>query len=165
MKTTSIVFAIAVAMTQCSSPVAAIDACDFSSTGKICQYVQKEVDCIAKAVYHEARGESTAGQKAVALVITNRTKHKKFGNNICDTVYQKAAFSGLKKSMVPHEKAAWDKALRIASDVYVGKVDDLTFGSTFYHTPAVNPKWNQYMDVSITIGSHIFYVWDGDWKK
>ncbi len=53
-----------------------------------------EVDCLAKAIFFEARGESYAGKVMVANVVLNRTKFgKPFSNTICGVIYQPRQFS------------------------------------------------------------------------
>ncbi len=47
-----------------------------------------EANCIAVAVYHEARGESLEGQLAVAKVIMNRAKSGKYPTSWCGVVKQ-----------------------------------------------------------------------------
>lgn len=47
-----------------------------------------ELDCLAKNIYHEARGESRKGQIAVAHVTLNRVHSSKFPNTICGVVHQ-----------------------------------------------------------------------------
>ena len=46
--------------------------------------------CLAMAIYYEARGESEKGQIAVAQVIMNRVKSRKYPGSICNVVYQNA---------------------------------------------------------------------------
>ena len=50
----------------------------------------RQLDCLAQAVYYEARGESPAGQAAVAQVVLNRVRHPAFPKSICSVVYQGA---------------------------------------------------------------------------
>ena len=52
-----------------------------------------ETECLATALYHEARGESERGQKAVAFVIYNRVKSGRFPDNFCKVILQKSQFS------------------------------------------------------------------------
>ena len=47
-----------------------------------------EENCLARAVYFEARSESELGQLAVAKVILNRVKDPEYPNTICGVVYQ-----------------------------------------------------------------------------
>ena len=51
-------------------------------------YVSKEdVECMAKNIYFEARSDNMAGQFAVADVVLNRVKDKRYPNTICDVIY------------------------------------------------------------------------------
>ena len=40
--------------------------------------IEHDIDILARTIYGEARGEKTAGKKAVACVIMNRYKSKKW---------------------------------------------------------------------------------------
>jgi len=46
--------------------------------------------CLAEAVYYEARSEVKSGQMAVAEVVLNRVKSKHYPNTVCGVVYQGA---------------------------------------------------------------------------
>jgi hypothetical protein len=54
---------------------------------------EKEIDCLARAIYYEARGESEIGKKAVAMVTINRANSSKFPDSICRVVYEKGQYS------------------------------------------------------------------------
>ena len=49
---------------------------------------EDELHCLAKNVYHEARGESKAGKLAVAHVTLNRVHSDEFPDTVCGVVYQ-----------------------------------------------------------------------------
>ena len=52
-------------------------------------YISKEdVECMAKNIYFEARSDNMAGQFAVADVVLNRVKDKRYPNTICDVIYE-----------------------------------------------------------------------------
>src|SRR3990167_5711100 len=48
----------------------------------------RELECLTQAVYFEARGETPAGQAAVAQVGLNRVRHRAFPNSVCSVGYQ-----------------------------------------------------------------------------
>ena len=48
----------------------------------------KEVECLAKNMYYEARNQGTAGKLAVTNVVLNRVKDERFPNTICEVVKQ-----------------------------------------------------------------------------
>jgi spore germination cell wall hydrolase CwlJ-like protein len=47
----------------------------------------KQLDCLAEAIYFESRGETFLGMLAVGTVIMNRVEHKEFPNTVCSVVY------------------------------------------------------------------------------
>lgn len=49
----------------------------------------KQVSCIAKTIYFEARGESTSGKKAVAMTVFNRADSDKFPDTPCAVIHQR----------------------------------------------------------------------------
>src|SRR5919106_4678476 len=53
----------------------------------------RHLDCLARNVYYEARGEPIAGQYAVAEVTMNRKASPRYPKTVCEVVYQKEAFS------------------------------------------------------------------------
>lgn len=65
-----------------------------------------EIDCLAKAIYHEARGEPKKGQVAVAEVILNRTKNEYFPNNVCKVIYQRGQFEFVSKGLPNPNKSS-----------------------------------------------------------
>lgn len=113
---------------------------------------KSETECLAAAIYHEARGESTEGQLAVAEVIVNRKKSRLYPNNICKVVFQPHQFTGL--SRVKYDK----KTFKIAKRVLRGATDFAT-GATHFHTKDVMPKWASSPKMIFVgqIGDHLFY--------
>ena len=127
----------------------------------------KQVECMAKNVYFESRGEPIEGQIAVAHVTMNRVKHSEWPDEVCKVVYDYKQFSWTfllkKEEQTPQDVRAWKTAVVVARDVMIGNTTDPTSGAQFYHAGYVNPEWNKYMKVSKIIGQHIFYKWDGQW--
>ena len=52
------------------------------------EWIQDELDCLAKNIYFEARGESLTGKIAVANVTMNRVEHHKYPSTVCGVVTQ-----------------------------------------------------------------------------
>ena len=52
-----------------------------------------EIDLIARIVWHEARGESAEGQRAVVEVIFNRIEADNFPDSVTDVIFQKNQFA------------------------------------------------------------------------
>ena len=53
----------------------------------------EEVQCVQQALWHEARGESKEGIKAVLSVIVNRTKSKHYPDTFCEVIHEPKQFS------------------------------------------------------------------------
>lgn len=126
----------------------------------------KQIECLAKNIYHEARGESTTGKIAIAFVTLNRVKSTKYPKTICSVVTQKdkggkCQFSwtcGKPKRIHQVKKdKSFTEALNLASYVYLNrdKLHDPTRGSLHYHAKSANPKWK--WKKILQIGNHIFY--------
>lgn len=120
---------------------------------------KNQLNCLAKNIYFESRGETKLGQIAVAWVTLNRVNSKRFPNTICGVVFQKSQFSwanGKGKHRVPRG-AAWKRSKDIAAGVYGKRHKDPTFGATYFHTKSVNPRWNRKMRLTNVIGVHKFF--------
>ena len=125
----------------------------------------RETSCLAKAVYFEARGESTKGQEAVAAVILARTKAPGRPKSICGVVYEGSRLStGCQFSFtcdglahIVRDARAWTRAISIASRAMLGQFDWVARGATYYHADYVRPNWALHMIKVAQIGTHIFY--------
>jgi hypothetical protein len=124
-----------------------------------------EHQCLAEAVYYEARSESRSGQLAVADVVKNRVKSKHYPNSICGVVYEGShrpfacqfSFACDGSMDVAPKGKAWQRSQDIAQLSLTGFVPDMTKNSTHYHTIAINPDWAETLEFKATIGFHKFY--------
>ena len=125
-----------------------------------------EENCLARAIYFEARSESTLGQLAVAKVILNRTKDPAYPKSICGVVYQGSgnrnscqfsfACDGLPDDV--KQPGAWVNAKTIAQRAIAGAGATAVMSTaTNYHADYVRPRWAKSMKRLIKIGHHIFY--------
>lgn len=121
----------------------------------------KGIDCLAQAVYFEARGEVKAGQVAVAQVIMNRVHSPKYPNSIKEVVWQPKQFSythdGKHERML--DQVAKAKAYDVAHFVLnYGQFFDSMEGSDHYYAHKLaNPVWKDKMVFVAQIGNHSFY--------
>jgi len=76
-----------------------------------------DVECLAKNIYFEARGENIKGQLAVGLVTINRMKDERWPDDVCGVVYQNKQFSWYwdGKSDEPTNTPVYNKIVLIAS--------------------------------------------------
>lgn len=58
--------------------------------------MQKDFDCLSKAIFYEARGEDLTGKTLVANVVMNRVKSTAWSTTICKVVYQPHQFTWTK---------------------------------------------------------------------
>lgn len=119
---------------------------------------QKQINCIATAVYFEARGSSTEGQAAVAQVIRNRVNSDKFPLTYCGVVYQKGQFTWTKhKNLKIKDQEAWNTAKKIAAiTYYFGWPYELVGNSTYFHS-GKKPYWTKVLNKVVRIDGHKFY--------
>jgi spore germination cell wall hydrolase CwlJ-like protein len=126
-----------------------------------------EENCLARAVYFEARSESALGQMAVAKVILNRVKSPNYPNTICGVVYQgtqrrnscQFSFACDGQPDDVKQPAAWAQAKTVAQRAISG---DTNLGrgmntATSYHADYVTPRWARTLRKVSKIGRHIFY--------
>ena len=126
---------------------------------------QEEADCLAEAVYYEARSEDAIGQRAVAEVVMNRVRDPRFPKTVCAVVYQGhyretgCQFTFTCDGSLLHKPRgeAWDRAKAVAMNVMLGLSKPVTNKATHYHTDYVNPYWKAGMVETKVIGTHIFY--------
>ena len=52
------------------------------------QVPERSAECLALNMYHEARGQGTAGLFAVSAVVLNRVNDKRFPNSVCEVIEQ-----------------------------------------------------------------------------
>ena len=62
---------------------------------------ESPIDCLTKNIYFEAKNQSIAGQIAVALVVLNRVKDKRFPNTICAVIYEGPTYESWKTRQIP----------------------------------------------------------------
>ena len=121
-----------------------------------------EENCIATAVYHEARGESLEGQLAVARVIMNRAASGKYPSSWCGVVKQPWQFSFVnpRSGAFPYtdlQSASWRKAVGVTRLAVANAVPTLSTDVLWYHATYVSPSWGRRLNVAQKIGTHIFY--------
>ncbi len=123
--------------------------------------IQGAILCLAMNIYHEARGEPIKGQIAVGTVTMNRANWDV--KEICPVVYAPNQFSwtSFKKNPYghpPHDDKSWQRARQLAKNIVDGKVKDVTYGATFFHTNNVRPVWRHAFQRTVVIGNHVFYA-------
>lgn len=133
---------------------------------------EKDVYCLTRNAYYEAKGDSQMSQVAVTHVVLNRMHDGKFPKEACEVVYQKnrnenkqtivCQFSWTcDRSLMSRriDEKTWTESLvavQKAIEMYYQRGVDITDGATFYHATYINPGWRHLNRVTV-IGSHIYY--------
>ena len=120
----------------------------------------QQQECLANAVYFEARGEPVEGQLAVAEVVLNRTTTGRYPATICDVVTQPWQFSFVRNGIIPvadRSSEAWRRAVAIARIAENGATRLLPRDVLWYHADYVAPSWGRRLARNTKIGLHIFY--------
>ena len=122
--------------------------------------LDEEPNCLATAVYFEARGESLEGQLAVAHVVMNRAASGRYPPDWCSVVKQPAQFSFVRHGEFPSvdtNSEAWKKAEAIAELAAANIVPSVSSDVLWYHADYVAPAWRRSLQEVEQIGAHIFY--------
>ncbi len=123
-------------------------------------------NCLARAIYFEARDQPYRGQVAVAQVVMNRVFSGVYPRDVCGVVYQNAShrlacqftFACDGKPDIITERRPWYRAERIARLTLDGKLYVQAVGTaTHYHATYVHPYWVREMRRYAREGIHLFY--------
>lgn len=117
---------------------------------------------LAMNLYHEARGESVAGQVAVAHVVINRAQKR--GKSLKEIILQPYQFSWANSGARPSvdEYEAMLQCFESAAIALNERLEGKNFkGADHYHEKHMKPfpKWATApsMKLIATVGNHIFY--------
>lgn len=122
--------------------------------------LDQETNCLANAVYFEARGESLEGQLAVARVVINRASSGRYPPDWCGVIKQPAQFSFVRHGEFPAADTnceAWRKAEAVAEIAAANIVPSVSSDVLWYHADYVAPAWRHSLQQAQQIGAHIFY--------
>ena len=124
-----------------------------------------QLDCLARAVYFEARGEPLKGQLAVAQVILTRAQDRRYPDSVCEVVFQGShrargcqfSFACDGQADQPRNPNAWRRAKAVAVIAYSEAWDDVTGAATHFHAARVSPRWSRAAEPTARLGQHVFY--------
>ena len=119
-----------------------------------------EGNCLATAIYFEARGETLEGQLAVARVVMNRAASGRYPSTWCAVVKQPAQFSFVRRGEFPWidtASTAWARAQGVARLAMANVIPSVSTDVLWYHADYVAPSWGRRLQPVSRIGQHIFY--------
>jgi spore germination cell wall hydrolase CwlJ-like protein len=131
---------------------------------------ERQVECLAENIYHEAKGESMKGQMAVAIVTMNRLGIPDFPGDVCEIIQQKSKHTcqfswycnkkqrNYFKKKDNRKDILYVKSRYVAEYVYLNyqNIKDPTNGALYYHAEYVKVKRKGKVKKAV-IGKHIFY--------
>jgi len=135
---------------------------------RLARHAARERQCMAEAIYFEARSEKRIGQLAVADVIMNRVKSSIYPDSVCDVIYQGAErvtgcqFSftcdgSMEDARLTTRNRQWRAAQDLAGTIMAGLHKPVSRSATHYHADYVSPPWAANLTPTATIGTHKFY--------
>jgi N-acetylmuramoyl-L-alanine amidase len=141
-----------IAMSPAASLAELVDATPIPAS------LSHDIECMAGAVYFEAKGEGLAGQLAVGRVIVARTESGRFPASYCGVVLQHSQFSFVHRCNLPaidRSSRTWQKAVRIALIAHRGAWKSPAEGALFFHAKRVGPVAGKTRVAQID--NHVFY--------
>jgi len=137
----------------------------YNSTPITMEEREKQLNCLAKNIYHEAATEPFEGKVAVAQVTINRAESGKFPSDICNVVYQKNVIYGkvicqfswyCENGPKVKSNAHYKESMEVAKKVLLeGFRLPSVKNALYFHGDYINPKWGK--QPVAKIGRHIFY--------
>lgn len=128
---------------------------------------KRQLACLARNVYHEAKSESFDSMVGVAQVTMNRVESGKFPKSVCEVVYQKNVFyervicqfswyCSHAATVKPINTEQYAASMAVAKKVLIEglRIPQLKH-ALFYHSNLISPKWKR--NRITQFGNHIFY--------
>lgn len=117
-----------------------------------------EQNCLASAIYFEAKSESLEGQLAVGRVIVARSKSGRFPGSYCGVVFQPSQFSFVRGHSMPginKGSRQWQNAAALARIADANMWRSPVEGALFFHAASVSPGWR--LKRIARVDNHVFY--------
>lgn len=159
----AVIAGITVVLAGCQStsrnPVARVP-----TTRVVASLSVREQECLALAMYWEARGEGAAGMSAVGWTILNRVASPAFPATACAVIYDGGEIPPCQfswycdgRSDRPREWSSWQLAMRVAARLLTQPPADPTSGALYFHSTSVRSAWHRRFERTARIGGHVFY--------
>ena len=118
----------------------------------------RELECMAKVVHHESRGQPRRGQLAVAQALINRLKAGRFGDSICAVAAQRGQFFDVTSYHPRRDTDDWNIAEDVSRDALAGEAEQVAPGALFFRASYAAPNSFFRTRQRVTaVGGHIFY--------
>ncbi|QVW26414.1 cell wall hydrolase [Pseudomonas hormoni] len=122
------------------------------------------ITCLARSIYWEAKGKSTADMEAVASVVMNRLGHEGFPDTVCAVVKQGSETKNCQfswwcdgRSDQVQEETQYAIAKEIARKALNKQLNDRTNGAMYFHDRNVKPDWARKYIKTTETSMFLFY--------
>ena len=95
--------------------------------------LDRDTECMAKVVHHEAANQPLTGQLAVAEVIINRVHSGRYAATPCAVANQRGQFFQTDSYHVPLTSPRWRTAVAVARIAQAGERPPVAEGALFFH--------------------------------
>lgn len=142
----------------------------YTPTTPVAPTANNDVLTLARTIYGEAASETQAGKEAVANVVMNRVRDRRWPSNVSSVCRQPWQFSCWNASdpmrariekLFPGANAAFNQCLSIAETAVKYQLADRTHGATHYYANYIaQPAWvgaSPNAVMTTQIGVHKFY--------
>lgn len=133
----------------------------FASWAQAKELEPRQIECLTRAIYFEARNQPLDGQMLVAHVVLNRVRHPEFPSTPCAVVHQKrqgvCQFSWACTSLRvarPRDQLAWRVAGAVAQAALRTNLDGAP--DVLYFHARSQRRWRHLVEVA-EIEDHVFY--------
>lgn len=131
-----------------------------------------QLNLLTALIWGEARGEPYDGKFAVGMVVFNRVNDPRWPDTYEEVILQPKQFScfniedpnhhEILKAVIPSRNGNWQnmtwRECRSSAQLVLGRWrEDNTKGANHYHSIDCDPRWDDNMILTITIGDHEFF--------
>ncbi|MDI3275142.1 cell wall hydrolase [Pseudomonas sp. MDT1-16] len=122
------------------------------------------ITCLARSIYWEAKGKSSADMEAVASVVMNRLGHEGFPATVCAVVKQGSETKNCQfswwcdgRSDQVQEETQYATGKEIARKALNKQLNDRTHGAIYFHDRNVKPNWARKYIKTTETSMFLFY--------
>ncbi|MCB1971994.1 MAG: cell wall hydrolase [Geminicoccaceae bacterium] len=124
---------------------------------------EKQVTCMARNIWFEARGSAFADKLAVGQVVLNRVADPRYDDTPCKVIWDAHQFSWTHDGLSDNvrirnaiDRQAWTDSVLAA--LTATTLPDLTGGATSFHAVTISPSWSNSMHRVAQYGGHVYYT-------
>jgi len=129
----------------------------FSDMNK--EFYQKEITCLTRIVFNEARNEPIVGQQLVAQVVVNRLNNSDFPKSVCGNLKMRNAFSFLNPRTQDKKRTYPKYFTEIADKALKGEYTKLIDSRVLYFKRCEHPSsfFENKLKMVKRVNKHCFY--------